>query len=324
MKRKFFIIALLSVFLLLSYTGCTQKITLKTFDDKTSYALGFTIGQSFSKEKLEISNNLFFNGVNDSVNKEKALIDDSKMQKVLIDFNMNMRNKTNTQPYALKDFKADNNFNSTKELISYAIGMSIGENFKMQKIGIINKIFKKGFNDAFSGEKEVLLKDEEVKTTLNELDKQIKAKMMEKRKVDLVKNKKEGEEFLAKNKTAENVIVLPDGIQYTIIKKGTGEAPKADSKVTCNYKGMLLDGTVFDSSFKREKPATFALNQVIKGWQEILPMMKVGGKWKIWIPSNLAYGENGAGNLIPPNATLTFEIELLNIEKEVKIMDNSR
>jgi len=128
------------------------------------------------------------------------------------------------------------------------------------------------------------------------------------------KNRKEGEAFLAENKTKDGVVALPSGLQYKILKEGDGKKPTADDAVVCNYRGTLLDGTEFDSSFKRNQPATFPVKGVIKGWTEALQLMPAGSKWQLFIPPSLGYGERGAANLIGPNATLIFEVELISIQ----------
>ena len=140
----------------------------------------------------------------------------------------------------------------------------------------------------------------------------VKAKAMEKKYAD---NKAAGEKFLAENKTKEGVVTTPSGLQYKIITKGTGEIPADSSKVKVNYKGTLIDGTEFDSSYKRKEPATFRANQVIKGWTEALTMMPVGSKWELYIPQELAYGARETGGQIKPFSTLIFEVELVGIEK---------
>jgi FKBP-type peptidyl-prolyl cis-trans isomerase FklB len=127
-------------------------------------------------------------------------------------------------------------------------------------------------------------------------------------------NKKEGDAFLAANKTKEGVVTLPSGLQYKILQEGTGPKPTASDTVVCNYRGTLLNGTEFDSSYKRGQPATFAVGQVIHGWTEALQLMTVGSKWQLFIPPDLAYGPRGAGNDIGPNATLVFEVELVSIQ----------
>ena len=156
--------------------------------------------------------------------------------------------------------------------------------------------------------------EQEMKETLAGLQKELMEKQAERAKLLAEKNKKEGEAFLAANKTKEGVKTLPDGLQYKVIKEGTGKTPKADDTVVTNYRGTLIDGTEFDSSYKRGQPATFPVKGVIPGWTEALQLMKEGSKWELFIPSNLAYGERGAGNAIGPNATLVFEIELISVK----------
>jgi FKBP-type peptidyl-prolyl cis-trans isomerase FklB len=143
--------------------------------------------------------------------------------------------------------------------------------------------------------------------------KEMMAKQGERKKGQAEKNKKEGEEFLTLNKNKPDVITLPSGLQYKVVTKGSGEKPKLTDTVTTQYRGTLIDGTEFDSSYSRGEPATFQVNGVIKGWTEALQLMAVGSKWQLFIPSVLAYGEGGAGNDIGPNATLIFEIELISI-----------
>ena len=156
--------------------------------------------------------------------------------------------------------------------------------------------------------------EQEMKETLTGLQKELIEKQAERNKQIAEKNKKEGEAFLAANKTKEGVKTLPDGLQYKVIKEGTGKTPTEKDSVVCNYRGTLTDGTEFDSSYKRGQPATFPVKGVIPGWTEALKMMKEGSKWELFIPSNLAYGERGAGNVIGPNATLIFEIELISVK----------
>jgi FKBP-type peptidyl-prolyl cis-trans isomerase FklB len=200
-----------------------------------------------------------------------------------------------------------------KDKASYALGMSIGKNMKQQLPTEIDPdIFTKGFKDAFSGTKP-LLSEEEMRTVLAAFQKEMTAKQAEKMKVVGEKNKKEGEAFLAENKKKEGIKTLASGLQYKIIKQGTGNIPKATDKVTTHYQGTLIDSTEFDSSYKRGEPATFPVSGVIPGWTEALQLMKVGSKWQLFVPSNLAYGERGAGTKIGPNAVLMFTIELLSV-----------
>jgi FKBP-type peptidyl-prolyl cis-trans isomerase FklB len=204
-----------------------------------------------------------------------------------------------------------------KDKISYSIGMNIGNNLKKQSIDVNPDALVSGIKDAISGGK-ALMTEQEVNDTLMAFQKEMAAKQAERLKELGEKNKKEGEAFLADNKKKEGVITLPSGLQYKIIKEGTGETPKLTDTVTTNYRGTLIDGTEFDSSYRREQPATFPIKGVIAGWTEALQLMKVGSKWQVFIPSNLAYGERGAGRDIGPNATLIFEVELLSIKEGTK------
>jgi FKBP-type peptidyl-prolyl cis-trans isomerase FklB len=204
-----------------------------------------------------------------------------------------------------------------KDKVSYSIGMEIGNNLKKQSIDIDLDILVQGIKDSFSGNK-TLLTEQEFRDTITALQKELKAKQIERAKELAEKNKEEGEAFLAENKKKEGVITLPSGLQYKVITEGTGEIPKLTDTVTVNYRGTLIDGTEFDSSFRRGQPATFTVNGVIAGWIEALQLMKVGSKWQLFIPSTLAYGERGAGRDIGPNATLIFDIELLSIKEGAK------
>jgi len=199
-----------------------------------------------------------------------------------------------------------------KDKISYIIGMDIGNNLKKQSISVNPKILARGIEDAFAGAKP-LLTEQEVQETMMAFQKEVMAKQAEVAK----KNKTEGDAFLVENKKKEGVKTLPSGLQYKVIKAGTGKKPKLNDTVTVHYRGTLIDGTEFDSSYKRGQPATFQVNGVIPGWTEALQLMEQGAKWQLFIPSNLAYGERGApGGQIGPNATLIFEIELISIQEK--------
>lgn len=200
-----------------------------------------------------------------------------------------------------------------KEKVSYSIGLNIGNNLKAESIEVDPSVIAKGIKDAMAGGK-LLMTEKEVQETMTAFQKEMMVKHMEKAKMAGEKGKKEGEAFLAENKKKEGVKTLPDGLQYKIIKEGTGKMPKATDIVTVNYRGTLIDGTEFDSSYKRGQPASFPVNGVIPGWTEALQMMKVGSKWQLFIPSNIAYGEQGSPPVIGPNATLIFEVELLGIK----------
>jgi FKBP-type peptidyl-prolyl cis-trans isomerase FklB len=209
----------------------------------------------------------------------------------------------------------ESKFTTQKERISYAIGVQMGNNMKKQGVELDPDIMSRGLKDAFSGGK-LLMTEEEMAEAKAAFEKEIADKLREVLKQVAEKNKKEGEAFLRENKKKEGVVALPDGLQYRIIKKGKGPTPKIADTVTANYKGTRVDGTEFDSTYKRGKPVTFPVNGVIKGWTEALQLMKVGSKWQLFIPPELAYGEHAAGPLIGPYSTLVFEMELLSINRK--------
>ena len=189
-----------------------------------------------------------------------------------------------------------------KEKVSYIIGMDIGNNLKKQAIDADPNSLLRGIQDALSGAKP-LLSQEEIQETMVAFQKEMAEKQ-----------KQKGEAFLSENKKKEGVKTLPSGLQYKVIKAGTGKKPKSNDTVTVNYRGTLIDGTEFDSSFRRGQPATFQVSGVIPGWTEAMQLMAEGAKWQLFIPPSLAYGETGAGNAIGPNATLIFEVELISIK----------
>jgi FKBP-type peptidyl-prolyl cis-trans isomerase FklB len=205
-----------------------------------------------------------------------------------------------------------------KEKVSYCIGLNIGrklgDDLKKQSIDIDPNLITKGIQDALVGAKP-LLTDQEIQETMLAFQKEMMAKWEEVGK----KNKADGEAFLAENKKKGGVKTLPDGLEYKVINAGTGKKPKADDTVTVNYRGTLINGTEFDSSYKRGQPATFPVSGgMIKGWSEALQLMQEGAKWELFIPSNLAYGERGMGGIIGPNATLIFEVELVSIKEKTQ------
>lgn len=190
--------------------------------------------------------------------------------------------------------------------LSYALGLSIGNNFRASGISQIDlESFQKGLQHVLEEAKPEMTYDE-AKQIINDY-------FVELQEEKLKLNKKAGEEFLAINKGKEGVVTLPSGLQYQVLKSGDGAKPSATDQVRCHYHGTLIDGTVFDSSVQRGEPAVFGVNQVIKGWVEALQLMSVGSKWRLFIPSDLAYGSSGAGQSIEPNSALIFDVELLNI-----------
>jgi len=203
---------------------------------------------------------------------------------------------------------------SQKDKISYSIGMDIGNNLKRQSLDVDADMLARGLKDAMSGG-ETLLSDEEARETLAALQQELREKALERRKQDAEKNKMEGEAFLAENGKKEGVISLPSGLQYKVLQSGSGASPKITDTVETNYRGTFIDGNEFDSSYKRGQTAVFPVNGVIAGWTEALQRMKVGDKWQIFVPPELAYGERGAGP-IGPNTTLIFDVELVSIKSD--------
>jgi FKBP-type peptidyl-prolyl cis-trans isomerase len=204
---------------------------------------------------------------------------------------------------------------TAKDKASYAIGMNIGNGLHRDSVDVDPNILLEGLKVTLAGGK-ALLTDDEAKAALTALQSDVTKRQQEKMQVVGDENKKEGDAFLAANKTKDGVVTLSSGLQYRILQVGTGPKPSASDTVICNYRGTLLNGTEFDSSYKRGQPATFAVGQVIHGWTEALQLMPVGSKWQLFIPAELAYGARAAGPDIGPNSTLIFEVELLSIQEK--------
>jgi FKBP-type peptidyl-prolyl cis-trans isomerase FklB len=197
-----------------------------------------------------------------------------------------------------------------KDKISYIIGRDMAANFQKQGIEIEAEAFVQGMKEAMAGQPSAL-SQAEVQQAMMALQQSVSQKQQGKG----TDNKKAGEEFLAQNKTKEGIKTLPSGLQYQILQTGKGKSPSKTDKVTTHYHGTLIDGTVFDSSYERGEPATFPVNGVIAGWTEALQLMQEGAKWRLYIPSDLAYGSRGAGNDIGPNSALIFDVELISVNK---------
>ncbi|MDT8068739.1 MAG: FKBP-type peptidyl-prolyl cis-trans isomerase [Terriglobia bacterium] len=205
------------------------------------------------------------------------------------------------------------NLTTPKEKASYALGYNLGRNLKGQMVDVDPAIVTQAIKDAFAGTPSPLT-EEEIRTSLAQLQQETRAKLEAKVKEMTDENEKAGQAFLAANKTKEGVVTLPSGLEYKVLTAGTGPKPAATDTVVCNYRGTLIDGKEFDSSYKRGEPATFPVTGVIKGWTEALQLMPVGSKWQLFVPASLAYGDRGAGDVIPPGSTLVFEVELLSIK----------
>ena len=196
--------------------------------------------------------------------------------------------------------------------VSYSVGYRLGGDFKRQQVDINSDMLVQGIEDAASGG-EALMTDEQMRTVMTNLANRVRAEQMEKQKQQGAENIKAGEAFLAENAGKEGVKTTDSGLQYKVITAGEGKTPQKSDKVTVHYRGTLIDGSEFDSSYSRNKPASFGVGQVIPGWTEALQLMKEGDKWEIYLPSKLGYGERGAGARIPPNSTLVFEVELISV-----------
>ena len=200
-----------------------------------------------------------------------------------------------------------------KDKVSYSIGLNIGKNFKQQLMDVDLNLLMQGIKDGLTDSK-ALLSDNDMREVMTTFQKEQMAKMSENAKKVGEKNKKEGEAFLAENKKKPGVKTLASGLQYKILKEGTGRTPRATDTVVTHYRGTLINGKEFDSSYRRGEPVTFLVKGVIPGWTEALQLMKVGSKWQLFVPPQLAYRENGAGADIGPNATLIFEVELIGVK----------
>jgi FKBP-type peptidyl-prolyl cis-trans isomerase FklB len=212
-------------------------------------------------------------------------------------------------------FSADKlELKDNKAKISYSAGYQLGSDFKQQVGNVDAEAMIRGLEDALSSA-EPSMSAKEMRTTLLELKKQIAAKRQQERKQLAAKHQAEGRAFLAANAKKEGVVSMPSGLQYKVIKEGTGKPPGPKDSVTVNYRGTSINGTEFDNSHKRNAPATFRVDSVIRGWSEALQLMNVGSKSKLYLPSELAYGERGAGGKIPPNSPLIFEVEVISISQ---------
>jgi FKBP-type peptidyl-prolyl cis-trans isomerase FklB len=200
-----------------------------------------------------------------------------------------------------------------KEKLSYALGVDVGSAFREEALDLDAALLFRGLQDSLAGKK-TLLSEEEIRTIVTNLQNELRQKQMAAMQKLADDNKKASEAYLAANGVKPGVVTLPSGLQYRIVKPAEGAKPTAEDTVVCHYRGTLVDGTEFDSSYTRNEPMTIEVGRIIKGWTEALQLMPVGSKWELVIPPALAYGERGAGRAIGPNSTLIFEIELLSIK----------
>jgi len=199
-----------------------------------------------------------------------------------------------------------------KDKESYSLGYQFGQNLKLQGVDLNADVYTVGLRDSLGG-KESQMTSEEIRDTITNLQQRLMATQQKVVKEQAAKNLSESKTFLTENGKKEGIKTLPSGLEYKVVTEGSGKMPKAEDTVTVHYKGTLIDGTEFDSSYKRGQPATFQVKGVIKGWTEALQLMKEGSKWQLFVPPELGYGERSMGP-IPPNSTLIFEVELLTIK----------
>jgi len=204
--------------------------------------------------------------------------------------------------------------NTDLDKLSYSVGIDLGKNLKRQGIEINPSVMAKGIEDGMSGGK-MLMTEQQMKDTLSKFQKDLMAKHAAQFDKTASTNKAKGEAFLSENKAKAGVVTLASGLQYKIVTAGTGDKPTKDNDVTVEYTGKLIDGTVFDSTAKTGKPATFKVSQVIPGWTEALQLMPAGSTWEIYVPANLAYGARNVGGPIGPNETLIFNVHLISVKK---------
>jgi len=300
----------------------TPPPALTTNKQKTSYAIGVKTAENLGKIGIVGTGQLVAQGFKDVLSGGKLLMPPQEIQATLqayrtqqskghIDF---------TDTTSVKPADSSSPLKTLGDHLSYLSGMSLARNIQMSQIDVDADSLAQGITDKFGGKK-LMMADAEITTVMDALNADMRkkqelamAQQMKEMKAVGDKNEKAGAAFLAKNKKAPGVKTLADGLQYKILKAGTGKKPKSSDRVVCNYRGTLLDGTEFDSSAKHGGPATFAVNGVIKGWTEALQMMAVGSKWRLFVPSDLAYGPQGMGNAIGPKATLIFDVELVKIQ----------
>ncbi len=299
MKKLLF----LAMVAMISFAACKTDGTSDSGTDSTgpkssvqnaSYALGVNYASKLKEDSIPIIPARMDKAMTDVYTKAEPEMNGAKIQGLM------------------RAYFTDSIANPPMEDFSYALGYSVAQNLNQMGFDQLDLAeFRQG-RDDFNGQKNLRVSVAEVDSVIGSYQKEIQAKMLEERKQKAEKNKAEGEAFLAENATKEGVKSTASGLQYLVLKKGTGKKPKATDKVTVHYVGKLLDGTTFDSSVDRGKPATFGLNQVIRGWTEGVQLMKEGAKYRFFIPSDLAYGPSGMQS-IPGNSTLIFDVELIKV-----------
>ncbi|MBN1291096.1 MAG: FKBP-type peptidyl-prolyl cis-trans isomerase [Candidatus Latescibacteria bacterium] len=280
---------------------------IKSDTEKISYSLGTQFGTQLKQGNIKLDSGSFSDGLNQAINDKTLKYNEEEMTQVMESFQTEMQERMSAMEEP-GDFKVD------MSKVSYIIGSQIGENMRMNDLEISTGAFVRGLDDI-TNDKTPALTETEIADVMQKFQDDMRTKQEAEYKVAQEKNRVEASAFLAENAKKTGITTLPDSLQYEVITAGTGPKPAATDTVKVHYKGTLLDGTEFDSSYKHNQPAQFPLNGVIPGWTEVLQLMNTGAKWKAFIPPELAYGSRGIPPKIGPNSLLIFEIELLEIVK---------
>jgi len=290
--------------------GDAAPMKLETDEDKFSYLIGADIGTNLKQNGIPVVRERFLLGFNDIAQGKQPALTEAEMQAVMQQFQEKKGQPTASPdgtPQPVKPVEGDENFLGQ---LSYLVGADVGMNLKRSGLVVTEAPFIRAVEDVVNG-RQMAMTEDEMKTVFEAY----RQKQVEKRKAIADKNLADGKAFLDENAKKPGVKTTASGLQYLVVAEGKGDMPKAADTVKTHYRGTLLDGTEFDSSYARNEPIEFPVNGVIAGWTEALQMMHAGDKWKLFIPSELAYGERGAGGDIGPNSTLVFDIELLEVIK---------
>jgi FKBP-type peptidyl-prolyl cis-trans isomerase FklB len=305
-----------------------ETVQVKDAADRSSYSLGHQIGGDLERQATEIDADFLLRGLGDALSGTAPSIPPEEIQAILVGLKRKIETTQREQMQRMaekhrvegEEFLAANVENQDPDRedeepkLSYSIGYQVGGDFKRQGLEIDPELVVKGVLDAQAGS-EPLMTSGEMRETLTELKQQATAAAEQQREEQARKNLADGESFLAENAEQKGVRTLPSGLQYQVLSEGEGSPPAATDTVTVQYRGTLIDGREFDSSYARGEPATFPLDRVIPGWTEGLQLMRPGAKYRLFVPSQLAYGERGAPPKIGPNTTLVFEVELLSVQR---------
>ena len=291
--------------------SCADDTELKTENDKVSYGIGTQIATGLKANKIDINPEKLCKALKDAYDNKPLELSESEITETLTNFQKIMIARQGKDSTAVAT--GDEIDPELKDKVSYCIGVQIGSSFKGENFDINPGILSSGLKDAYES-KPLKLPESEIAEVLENFQKKMMAQQEEAYNKVVAENLAASSAFLAENARKPGVTTLPDSLQYEVIKEGSGPHPALEDTVRAHYSGTLLDGTEFDSSYKLEKPIKFSVGQMIPGWREIIPLMRAGSHWKVYIPPALGYKEAGSGR-IPPNSLLIFEIELLEIVK---------